>query len=114
MESEQFAKIDQRIQALEISDAVRTKTLENIETKLDTVINDLNRSYELFQTKSSHETIKGFHEESINKNIESVKVLESAFDNHLQSHYNKVDRFATWLTTAMIMTFVIARLSGII
>jgi len=89
----------------------RLNTLETIQATQNEILKSINEKLECIQINQNHYMPKT---ECIIQYTNLEKVLSifcNKFDKHLESHFNKVDKYATWLTTALMAAFVIGKIA---
>jgi chromosome segregation ATPase len=97
--------LEQRVQKLELMFERQDGNHNVLNQKLDTIID----KQDCMDNKYAN---RGIYEVEYKNLSAATTRINEKINEHLKTHYTKIDRFATWLSTALIGTFIIAKLGG--
>lgn len=112
--------IDSRIQRLEDRvveteklQAAQKSVLDQIEKKIDRVIEMYDQAEKRYVTKESCEQTDDYHTTQLSICQERISSLSSEFKKHIQEHYGSKDRIIAYIQTAALGV-IIAKLANLI
>jgi len=107
-------ELKERINKIEASQAMRDVTLKNIEQKIDHLTDMSEKNDVKYQNREHCDQLSIFQARELEIMTKRMDTSEQKFETHMKDHYSKADRLATWLTTAMVSAFVIAKMANLI
>lgn len=113
MSEERILKLEERVNRLEAAQEGQRVELVSVNKKLDQILIAIAHIQENFvsvptclaKNENTRDDING-----VGKNLRDLSV---DFKEHVKYHWNKTDRFATWLTTASIGVYILGKIAKI-
>ena len=106
--------VKEDIVTIKVGQASTDGKLNSIEEKLDRVIQIETQREQRFQEKVVCEMARVNIKEDIDGLGDKCRDTNKQFSEHEKMHFRKADRYATWITTALLSFFVIAKLAKLL
>lgn len=113
MLDDKIIELEKRVAALEIYRAETNMELRALNGKMDRVIRATESIAENFvSTPTCLARQEGLKDDLNGIGVKVRKTIED-FNAHIKDHWNKADRYSSWITTALISAFIIAKIAKV-
>jgi hypothetical protein len=99
---DKLSELEKRVTALEISRGETSMELKSINGKLDTLIRQTETIVENFVSTPTCEARQGALKNDVDGIGAKVRGVVADFNNHIQAHWGKADRYVIWINTALL------------
>ena len=111
-DADRIMRLEERFAEIEKTQVAQSSTLEQIEKKLDKVIEMGDKNDERYQNKEHCNQLSDFQESQLKHYDEKIITIGKKFEEHLTRHWNSSDRVIGYIQTALI-GIVLAKLANI-
>lgn len=110
---DKLLELEKRVTALEISRAETNMELRSLNDKMDRVIRATESIAENFVSTPTCLARQDGLKEDLNGLGAKVRKSIEDFNAHIKDHWSKADRYASWITTALISAFILAKIAKV-
>jgi chromosome segregation ATPase len=106
-------ELNNRISKIEAQQAIRDATLQNIEKKIDHIVEINERNDMKYQNREHCEQLSQFQAERSAVIKKQIETTASNFEAHMKDHYSTKDRALDWLWKGLFTAVVLAKMGNL-